>query len=351
MDSVWPEDERPARNEEDLQVHEVEFAGRTWQDKVAELRETLSDSGYDATVITALDETAWLFNLRGRDIPYSPVFRSYAVVSRDRLILYVEPQRQTRRVKDHLNSDGCRGGSRRRDCAEIRDYESVFDDLPSLSDDWDAVLVGKKWAYTQGPSYAVYSTIPKEKLKFDLSPVMLRKSRKNEDEVAGMLRAHVRDSVALIDLAARLEEGMAAGEEWDELKVARELRQRRKAQEHYQTDSFKTISAYGANGAVIHYKPDNVTNARIGTDSLLLLDSGGQYLDGTTDVTRTFHFGQPTAFMREAYTRVLMGAIDLARAVFLKGTPDTRYRSDLTLTILFASSECIVNLRLLMRDV
>ncbi len=104
-----------------------------------------------------------------------------------------------------------------------------------------------------------------------------------------------------------------------------ELRLRRKEQAHYQSDSFKTISAYGPNAAVIHYKPNNDTNAPIGRDSLLLLDSGGQYLDGTTDVTRTLHFGDEVdAFQREAYTRVLMGSVDLARTVFLKGTPDTR---------------------------
>ncbi len=229
----------------------------------------------------------------------------------------------------------------------MRDYDSIFDDLPGLSESWSKVLVGKKWAYSQGPSYAIYSTMPKDKLKFDLSPVMLSKARKNEAEVRGMINANIRDAVALIDLAQRLDEGMANGEQWDELKVGfasiiavvtadlftrllfqvkYELQKRRAAQDYYKSDSFKTISAYGPNGAVIHYKPTNATNAAIGTDNMFLLDSGGQYLDGTTDVTRTFHYGEPTAFMVEAYTRVLMGAIDLARAVFRKGTPDTRFK-------------------------
>ncbi len=108
------------------------------------------------------------------------------------------------------------------------------------------------------------------------------------------------------------------------LKVSKELSKKRAEQEHSRGDSFNTISAYGANGAIIHYKPSEVSSTKVGRDALFLLDSGGQYVDGTTDVTRTFHYGTPTDFEKDAYTRVLMGSIDLARAVFPKGTPDTR---------------------------
>ena len=117
---------------------------------------------------------------------------------------------------------------------------------------------------------------------------------------------------------------MNAGDDWDELRVARRLKKLRSEQDHNKGISFPTIAAYGKNGAIIHYQPNNLTNAKIGKDSLLLVDSGGQYLDGTTDVTRTFHFGKPTKFQKEAYTRVLAGAIDLARSVIQEGTPDTR---------------------------
>ena len=162
-------------------------------------------------------------------------------------------------------------------------------------------------------------------MTFGLSPVMLTKGRKNPTEIAGMEHANVKDAVALIDFVQRLEKTLKSGEEeWDELKAAKELKKKRAEQADNKGLSFATISAYGPNGAVIHYKPNNLTNAKIGRDNLYLLDSGGQYVDGTTDVTRTFHFGVPTEFQRSAYTRVLLGSIDLARATFLKGTPDTR---------------------------
>ena len=169
-----------------------------------------------------------------------------------------------------------------------------------------------------------------------------------------MKNANVRDVVAIMELAANLEDGILRGEQWDELKVSKALKNLRKKQKHFKGLSFQTISAYGENGAIIHYKPTNITSKKIGRDSLLLLDSGlkillnhwycidalfdpwyiwqwiinlgGQYLDGTTDTTRTFHFGQPTNFEKEAYTRVLMGSIDLARATFIAdhGTTDSR---------------------------
>lgn len=180
-------------------------------------------------------------------------------------------------------------------------------------------------------------------------------------EIQNMKNANLRDVVAIIELAATLEDGILKGEEWDELKVAHVLKDLRKQQKHFKGLSFGTISAYGENGAIIHYKPTKATSKKIGKDSLLLLDSGlkkytcvfiitqfsnssyqnipntqfskyaiyskgGQYLDGTTDTTRTFHYGTPTEFEREAYTRVLMGVIDLARATFISdhGTTDSR---------------------------
>jgi len=139
-----------------------------------------------------------------------------------------------------------------------------------------------------------------------------------------MKASSIRDAVALIEFADILERGMKSRVVWDELKAAKKLKQLRQEQKHNRGLSFPSISAYGKNGAVIHYKPNNVTNTKIGYDAFYLLDSGGQYLDGTTDVTRTFHYGTPKPFEIEVYTRVLMGAIDLARATFLDGTPDTR---------------------------
>lgn len=206
------------------------------------------------------------------------------------------------------------------------DYSQIFDKLENIirENGWEKVLLGNKVAYSGGASYAIYKAIPKDKLDFQNSPVMLMKAAKNKVEVQGMKNAHIRDAVALIEFASDIEDGMAKGEVWDELKVARRLKELRSTQKWNKGLSFGTIAGYGANGAIIHYKANNNTSTKIGTDSLLLVDSGGQYWDGTTDVTRTFHYGQPTDFQKEAYTRVLAGSIDLARVNFIKGTPDTR---------------------------
>jgi len=209
----------------------------------------------------------------------------------------------------------------------LRDYQDVFDDVRALGDQWKKVLLGKKWAYTQGPSFAIYRQLDAEKLEFNVGPVLLMKASKNEAEIRGMQSANIRDSVAFLETMMAVEDGMANGEDWDELMVANYIKERRKKQAHYKGNSFKTIAAYGANAAIIHYKPNKKTNTKLGKDSLLLLDSGAQYYDGTTDSTRTLFFGdgEPDAFHKEAYTRVLGGAIDLARAVFPGDTTtDTR---------------------------
>lgn len=314
LDSIWTN--KPERNQDPLMVLDVRFTGQTWEDKLQMIRDDLRIEGHDAFVVTALDEIAWLFNLRGKDIPYNPVFRAYAVISQDEVILYLPSEKQSQTVRDHLNNPAFN--------IQIRDYKFIFEELPTLAKQWSSILLGKKWAYSGGGSYAIYSLIPSTKLSLDLSPIMLRKAQKNDIERQGMINANKRDAVAVIEFASHLEKTIAQGEEWDELKASRDLLQRREALKFNQGPSFPSISAYGPHGAIIHYKPDNESNIPIGTDSFYLLDSGGQYLDGTTDTTRTFHFGTPTAYEIEMYTRVLQGAIDLARAVFPDGTPDTR---------------------------
>lgn len=227
-------------------------------------------------------------------------------------------------VEEHLRSEGCSGSLQ---CVIIRDYNNIFNDLSGqLFQNIDGkILLGQPVAYTGGASFAIYEAVEEEKRLIDISPIMLRKSQKNPTEIQGMENANLRDSVALISFAAMLENSIKNGqEEWDELQVSHRLLEFRKKQDLFQGNSFETIAAYGSNGAIIHYKPKPETNRVIGTDSLLLVDSGGQYLDGTTDVTRTFHFGEPTFFEKEAYTRVMMGALNLLNGIFRAGTTDTR---------------------------
>ena len=157
---------------------------------------------------------------------------------------------------------------------EVRDYDAIFNDLGELTSNLQSIILGKKVAYSGGASFAIYNLIPEDKLKFKESPVMLAKSQKNEVEIRGMEEANIKDAVALISLAAKLEEGMARGEEWTELSVSNELERLRGEQSYFKGPSFHTIAAYGPNAAVIHYKPNKKTDTKIGTDNLFLLDSG-----------------------------------------------------------------------------
>jgi len=320
IDELWSD--RPERSKAPLHIHQIEFAGEACQNKLQRVRAELAKSALDAMIVTALDEVAWLFNLRGEDFPTAPLFFSYAVVTKNQTVLYISPEKHTKDVKNHLDTECCDAGS----CVELKPYNDAFQDIQNLSkeENWEKVLLAKPWAYSSGATYAIYNLLPTPSVHFQSSPIMLMKAKKNQVEIEGMKKAALKDSVALIELASEVEAGMANGEEWNEIKVSERLHELRRQQKHYKSKSFETISAYGPNAAIIHYRPTNITNANIGTDSLLLLDSGAQYLDGTTDVTRTFSYGKPSEFMIEAYTRVLMGAIDLARVTFPDGTPDTR---------------------------
>ncbi|XP_069163625.1 uncharacterized protein [Procambarus clarkii] len=321
VDLVWPSSERPPYSEEPIFIHELQFAGKRWEDKVADVRREMLKEGADLLVVTALDEVAWLLNLRGSDIPYNPVFRSYVLVGRESVDLYIPKDKITPQVDNHLRVNQCHG----QECVVINEYSAVLNRLRALKvrNTVKKVLMGAKYSYSGGASYAVYSAVPEEMRALVTSPVLLMKARKNAVEVDGMKRAHIKDAVALCDFLAYLEHEVIDGKYWSEMLVAESLAEYRARQDDFMGISFATISAFGSNGAVVHYNPVQETNKQIFNTSLFLLDSGGHYKDGTTDVTRTMHYGEPTPFQVEAYTRVLMGAIDLASLVFPEGTGDS----------------------------
>ncbi|KAK7068099.1 Xaa-Pro aminopeptidase 2 [Halocaridina rubra] len=320
VDLVWPEGERPPHSTDPIFIHELQFAGKKWEKKVEEAREEMENKEADMMVLTALDEIAWLLNLRGNDIPNTPVFRSYVFIGRNSVELFIPKGKITPAVDNHLNVNQCG----EEECVTISEYSTVLTRLQALQLDHGIrkVLLPSKYSYSGGVSYAIYSAVPEDKRLFVTSPVLFMKARKNEVEVQGMKRAHIKDAVALCDFLSFMEQEITDGNAWNEMEAAETLSEYREQQDHYVGLSFGTTSAFGPNGAVIHYKPRNETNRYITTESLYLLDSGGQYKDGTTDVTRTMHYGTPTPFQVEAYTRVLMGAIDLATLVFPESTGD-----------------------------
>jgi len=332
IDRVWTEGNgRPPNIHKQVVVHPMKFAGESWQDKVGRLRTDLTELNLVGMVVTEHDEVAWLLNLRGEGsshlsgLFHSPTFQGMVLVLMDKLVFWVDIAKLDSNVLEHLSSPDCEASNI---CVELRQLDERVGELAQLAEQLDQGLklgLSRPSTYLSGAMYDIYSAVPEEKRTLINSPVLLMKAIKNEVEVNGMMEAHARDSAALCSWAAMMEQQMEreAATNWTEISAAESLAGFRASQENSRGTSFGTISAFGSNGAIIHYSPTPETDARITRDGLFMVDSGGQYLDGTTDVTRTFHYGTPTEEMIERYTDVLQGAIELARVKAPDGTLDS----------------------------
>ncbi|XP_062613276.1 xaa-Pro aminopeptidase 1-like isoform X2 [Saccostrea cucullata] len=320
---------RPEEPDSPINALPVKFAGRSWQDKLADMHEAMTEKDVDAMVVTGLDETAWLLNLRGADIAYNPFFLSYIIVDKkmNETTLYIRnhaakltqnttDEQSKDKLYEHLNTGmngDCSGKAGY--CVKVFEYNAtaVETKVQTVAANSGIVLVSFSC------NYALYSKIPEAKRLQENTPAAVQKSQKNEIERQGMRNSHKRDAEALITFMTKLEKEVKEGKRWTEVSAAQDLKTHREKKLYNRGLSFPSISAVGSNGAVIHYSPSNLTDREITTSEMYLLDSGGQYLDGTTDVTRTFHFGTPTDFEKESYTRVLMGHVDLAMMKFISG--------------------------------
>ena len=299
IDSIW--ETRPERKLSSVFVLSDEFAGKSSQDKINDLVKTLKEKEYGLMVVCALDEIAWLFNLRGSDIECNPVFYAYATITADsEIVLYCEELRLSKEALDSLKN------------VTIRPYDAVFDDIAKFSNGKILCSKSASWAL---------KLASRDLGAIDTSPLELSKAVKNETELKGFRDCHVRDGAALCMYFGWLENELCVKKNTllNECIAADKLETFRSTQRHFMGVSFDTISAVGANAAVIHYKPEESTAATINTNEIYLCDSGGQYLDGTTDVTRTLHFGTPSDFEKQCFTLVLKGNINLDQAVFPKG--------------------------------
>ncbi|KAK0148929.1 Xaa-Pro aminopeptidase 2 [Merluccius polli] len=322
VDTIWRD--RPPVPPHNLTRLPDQIIGRIWQTKVEEIRMEMMVNPYKPTalLLSALDETAWLFNLRGNDIPHNPFFYSYTLLTMNEIW-----QRVSEDLKAYLNSS-CMGSF----CVQLRNYDVVRQDLQRYVEK-PGVRV---WVGTEYTNYALYEVIAQEKLvTSSYSPVLTTKAVKDETEKRILKNAHVRDAVAVIQLLMWLETAVPQGKE-TELTAAHYVNECRSKQKDSRGTSFETISASGPNAALAHYSPTNETDRKLTVDEMFLIDSGGQYLDGTTDITRTVHWGTPTAMQREAFTRVLMGNIEISRTVFPTGTKGNMQQLPVQLPVLKA---------------
>ncbi|KAI0273242.1 Creatinase/aminopeptidase [Russula aff. rugulosa BPL654] len=305
VDLVWGS-ARPDRPKNAVFSLDIKYAGTSHTDKLGIVRQELEKQKARALVVTMLDEVAWLFNLRGSDIDFNPVFFAYAVVCADHTQLFVDPAQLSQDVRAQLGQE-----------VQLHPYDEFIPYLKQLGaglQEGQKVLIGDK------ASVAVAEALGYPYITIVRSPIADLKSIKNANEIEGFRACHIRDGSALVRYFAWLEEQLNNGVELSESQGADQLEKFRRELPLFKGLSFTTISSTGPNGAIIHYSPDPNDCAIIRKDQIYLCDSGGQYLDGTTDVTRTLHFGTPTPDQRRTFTRVLQGHIAIDTAVFPNGT-------------------------------
>ncbi|KAF1408123.1 Xaa-Pro aminopeptidase 1, partial [Spheniscus humboldti] len=314
IDTIWTD--CPQRPCKPLITLDPSYTGVSWRDKIVALRSKMAERKVLWFVVTALDEVAWLFNLRGSDVEYNPVFFAYAVIGMNTIRLFIDGDRMMDpAVREHLQLDSTLEPEFK---IQVMPYGSILSELQAVG----AGLSPKEKVWlSDKASYALTEAIPKAyRYLTPYTPICIAKAVKNASETEGMRRAHIKDAVALCELFNWLEKEVVPKGTVTEIIAADKAEEFRSQQKDFVELSFATISSTGPNGAIIHYKPVPETNRTLSVNEIYLLDSGAQYKDGTTDVTRTMHFGIPSAYEKECFTYVLKGHIAVSAAIFPNGT-------------------------------
>ena len=304
VEGNWPG--RPAMPATPAWLLGTEYAGLSAAQKLEQVRTQLQKQQADSLVVTRLDSVAWLLNLRAADIECTPFAVAYCLVTKDKATLFINQARLEPAAAQGLAQQG----------VEVQNYEDILDAIAQYSQP-SAVLVDKA-----GTNWAVYQALeqnPNFTLLPGTDPIQALKGIKNPVEIANIKKAHIKDGVAMVRFQMWLEQQMAAGNPITEVDVDAKLLELRAAQPGNLGASFGTIAAYGANAAMMHYHATPEACATLEPKGFLLVDSGGQYMDGTTDITRTYALGQLTQQEREFYTYVLKSHVDLAKVQFLAG--------------------------------
>lgn len=298
-EAIWTD--RPARPMNPVFVHDEALAGEDVDSKISRVVDALDAADADGLLITALDEIAWLLNLRGSDVDYTPVVIAFAYVSEDERVLFIDSEKVTSEVKDHLKKYG----------VKIKDYDDIEKFLGKISTTATVMVDPNRVSDALGQAMICNKT-------YMASPVIALKGVKNECQIAGFRQAMLYDGAAMVRMMMWLEQNVANG--ITEMDVDRRLQQERAAYASNRGDSFHMIAGYKDHGAIVHYEATDESAYTLAPEGLLLIDTGGQYLEGTTDITRTISLGNPTAAEKHDYTLILKGHLALARAVFPKGT-------------------------------
>lgn len=305
IDMLWTD--RPDMASSKAFVLDTKYCGEDIQSKLSRIREALEKENCDINIISSLDDIAWIFNLRGNDVKNNPVNLAYAIITADKAILYIDDRKLDNRVEEYLYENH----------VDVREYLEIYEDAELISSSEVVMMDFNKTNFT------IYNRI-KDVVKIinRPNPSNLMKACKNEVELENLRKCHLRDGVAVTKFMHWLK-NQVSQEKITEMSASEILEGFRKDQDLYIEPSFDTISAYGANAAMMHYKATKDSDATLKPYGLLLVDSGGQYYDGTTDITRTFVLGECSYEIKKHFTLVLKGMIKLSKAKFLYGATGT----------------------------
>ena len=304
LDRIWTD--RPSVPLNPVSIQPIEYAGESCHDKLGRIRSSLLRRGACGMLMTQLDDIAWTLNLRGTDVHCTPVFVAWLIVAEEVAVLYIKDEKLSPEVIEYLNAEG----------VAVDDYDNIIDALNSY-DGYTLLIDPATTNYTLSQLRGNFNLVSAP------SPVPEMKAIKNEVECNGFRNAMQRDGVAMVKFLKWLEEAVPKGCE-TELSVSAKLRQLRAEQPLFKDESFDTIAGYEEHGAIVHYEPTLDTDVPLRPEGFLLLDSGAQYLDGTTDITRTIQLGKVTDLHRRVYTLVLKGHLSLQNLCFPRGAAGTQ---------------------------
>lgn len=304
LEQIWMN--RPAIPENPVEIQSLNFAGETVDDKIQRIRKALREHHADGILVSALDDIAWTLNLRGTDVHCNPVFVSYLLISSDQVSLFVNPKKISSEVKAYLDEHGI----------SLFDYNQVEEGLESYAD-YNILLDGDE------TSFCLWKSVKCQEIIAAKSPIPVMKAVRNATEIEGYHRAMLRDGVAMVKFLKWLKPAVEAGGQ-TEMSIDKKLTSLRAEQNLFRDISFDTIAGYQVHGAIVHYEATPETDAPLLPEGLILIDSGAQYQDGTTDITRTIALGPVTEEMKHVYTLVLKGHIQLELAKFPDGASGTQ---------------------------